>query len=270
MMTTFSCLGEPLLSRSSPAIIKWTGTIATHKGFILDVHKFVIVAYPLNVSLSFAHSECIDWTRSPRSFMVVLINIFAHNLSLTHSFKKQRIDSVHRSLRSTSAGCGRLVWALFCLQLDHIRSFCLRCLRYQREVSLQVLAGLCNGQVLSAGCRPRGCIETQRSRRVPAQTPGHCVLLQGRAAGETGKDRLQMWAVQKEMDWGIIFASAAEARCQASSKHAHLLVYIWPWCPPSAPLDQWSQSAPLLQRDSSLGLALCEGIVNVWKPISIT
>lgn len=88
--------------------------------------------------------------------MVVLISIFAHNLSPTHSFKKQRIDSVHSSIRCTSAGCGRLVWTLFCLRLAHIRSFYLQCLRYQREVSLQELLGLCNGQVLSACCLPRG------------------------------------------------------------------------------------------------------------------
>lgn len=97
--------------------------------------------------------------------MVVLITIFAHNLSLTHSFTKQRIDSVRRSISCSSAGCRRHVWT----QPDLIRPFCCRCLRHQRDVSLQVRSRAQAGAL--SLLLPSGCAETQRSRRVPAQTP---------------------------------------------------------------------------------------------------
>jgi len=101
--------------------------------------------------------------------MVVLISIFAHNLSLTHSFKKQRIDSVQRSVTCTSA-C-----------LDSVLSA-----TGSHQVLLFAMPQI-SERGFADGCRrPRGC------RRVPAQTPGLRVLLQGRAAWEAGKDRLQI------------------------------------------------------------------------------
>lgn len=206
--------------------------------------------------------------------MVVLITIFAHNLILTHSFAKQRIDSVRRSISCSSAGRRRHVWTL-CFGCNRIPSDPFVCediremfgCRYSQVCVTIRSAGRCLQPVVALGAAPKPNAPDVCLRRLlgPCQTAAGALRSSpgtSRVGGRKGRDgqtadvccalqseqSKRKW-IYKHSLWGINIAFAAEARCQASRKHALLLFDIcvglgacWPWCPPSALTDQWSQS----------------------------
>ncbi len=147
--------------------------------------------------------------------MVVLIAIFAHNLSLTHSFTKQRIDSVRRSISCSSAGCRRHVWTLcfgcnrissgpFVADASDIREM-FRC-RYDPE----------HGQVLWACCCPLAALKPNAPDVCLRRRPGPCQTAAGalraspgtsRVGGRKERDRqtadvcCTLWSEQSKRKW---------------------------------------------------------------------
>ncbi len=221
--------------KSKLAIITWTWTIRQDKGFLLYFHKSLELLHkPLTVRSA---SVIVNALKTiPLIFHGGADNIFAHNLSLTliHETKSRQCFSVQLAARLQAAGgmsgpCNQISSGPFVGDASDIREM-FRC-RYDPEHW--------------AGA-PLGCTETQRSTRVPAQTPrpvpdcsrsAACFSRDQPCGRPERKGRTDicrtLWSEQSQRKWiykrslwGISIASATEARCQATSRHAHLLFHV--------------------------------------------